>query len=105
MKRNVFFSIILLSGLSILFTTCKKKDEEKPPCNNKGTICFINKRIYPVDINIVRKPYIFTLQPNYNECVDLNADYSYEIKISGTDFTQDTTFLILSCENKLMIIQ
>ena len=105
MKRNVFFIIILLSGLSVLFTTCKKKEDTAPPCDNKGTICFTNKLIYPVDINIIKKSYIFTLQPNYNECIDLESDVSYEIKISGTDYTKDTTFLILPCDNKLLIIQ
>ncbi|MBM3404562.1 MAG: hypothetical protein FJY10_06695 [Bacteroidetes bacterium] len=102
-KKLLFLPVILLLAIFVLIQ-CKKDDPE-PECGNIGSICFQNKLDVPVTINMMQIPYIFTLQPDFMECIDLEADIAYNYRITAQGYQKDSTLLILPCDQTLILIQ
>ena len=105
MKKYFLFASGFILFIFMTFLSCKSKTTEAP-CNNTGSLCVENKMDSSIVVSIVQKHQQITLQKDYMECFDLEANLPYTISISGSGYTKpDTTFMILQCDNKLLVIK
>jgi hypothetical protein len=103
-KHFLLFSGIVLVFI-ILIAGCKS-NSSVDPCNNSGKLCVENKMDSSVIVSIVQKHQQVTLQKDFMECFDLEANQPYTISVSGAGYTKpDTTLMILPCDNKLFVVQ
>ena len=103
-KYFLIFSAVAVSLVMVL-TGCKSKTSSDP-CSASGKLCIENKMDSTIVINIVNKHQQVTMTKDYMQCFILEANIAYTISISGAGYNKpDTTFLILPCDNKLMVVQ
>jgi len=104
MKKYFLFISGIILGFIILLSGCKSNSPEDP-CNNTGKLCIENKMDSTVIVSIVQKHQQVTLQKDFMECFDLDANQPYTVSISGSGYTKpDTTLMILPCDNKLFVV-
>jgi len=103
MKKNILLFIILLTTVVIaILASCNKKEEE--PCGGTGELWIENKLDSVILVNIVQIHSTDTISKDYTKHFILTGNQPYEIKITGHDYYLDTTFMIVPCDNKLMVI-
>jgi hypothetical protein len=104
MKTYFHFTSVIILLIIILLSGCKSNPPEDP-CNNAGKLCIENKMDSSVVVSIVEIHQQITLQKDFIECFDLEANQTYTLSISGSGYTRpDTTMLILPCDNKLIVV-
>jgi len=106
MKKTLFF-VNLLIIIAFIIVSCKKSTEA-PPCDGKGTICFINKRDSLIVIYIEQTHTTLNVKHDEMICQSLLGAATYTLKYSGPAYTGDlidTTFLVQNCDNKLVTIR
>jgi hypothetical protein len=106
MKKILFF-VNLLIIIVFIIISCKKSTEA-PPCDGKGTICFLNKRDSLIVINIQETHTTVNISHDQEVCQSLLGGATYTLKFSGPAYTadlKDTTFLVQNCDNKLITIR
>jgi uncharacterized lipoprotein YajG len=105
MKKYFLFTPGFILVCIILFSGCKS-NSPADPCNNSGRLCIENKMDSTVTVSIVQKHQQITLQKDFMECFTLEANQPYTVSISGSGYTKpDTTLMILSCDNKLLVVK
>jgi hypothetical protein len=105
MKKYFLFTAGIFLVFIIFFSGCKS-NSSVDPCNNSGKLCIENKMDSTVVVSIVEKHQQITLQKDFMECFDLEANQPYTVSISGAGYTKpDTTLMILPCDNKLIVVQ
>jgi len=104
MKKYLPLLFLLILGIFILSSGCKKKPETLP-CDNKGTLCIENKLDSTIVVSIKTTHDQFTILKDYMHCTELTGDLTYDINISATGINRDTSLIVLSCDKKLLIIQ
>jgi hypothetical protein len=105
MKNYLLFTSGFILIMIMVFSSCKSKSTQDP-CNNMGKLCIENKMDSTVVVSIIQKHQQVTLQKDFMECFDLDANLPYTISISGSSYTKpDTTLMILPCDNKLIVVQ
>jgi len=104
MKKPALFLSLLLFVFFLAMLSCSKK-KDNPPCDNKGTLCIENKMDTTITVNIMPVREQFNLQMDYIRCVDLEGNNAYTVTISKPNYQWDTSFLILPCDNSLMVVK
>lgn len=105
MKKYFLFASGFILIMFIVFSSCKSKSPQDP-CNGMGKLCIENKMDSTVVVSIVQKHQQVTLQKDYMECFDLEANLPYTVSVSGSGYTKpDTTLMILPCDNKLIVVK
>jgi hypothetical protein len=104
MKKNTFFLALFLLGTFSLILSCAKKTEQVP-CDGYGILNIENKLDSAVTINIVEARTTVTLLKDYTMPFSLTGNNPYTVKVYGSTPIDDTTFMILPCDNKLYIIK
>lgn len=99
---NIFFSLSFL--IVFVFLGCAKKTEELP-CDGKGTISIENKLDSTITINIVTTHNTIYLQKDYIHPFTLTGNVPYTIIVDGPGYHLDTAMMILSCDNKFLVIE
>jgi hypothetical protein len=101
---SLFFTGVIF--ITLIFSTGCKTKKSTSPCDNKGKVCIENKLDSTITIDIQQIHYEFQILKNYTQCIDLEGDQPYKFTITGPNHdTRDTTFLVVGCDNKLIIIQ
>lgn len=104
MKNPILIIPVILIVAFAVGTGCKKKTPVEP-CNDTGRICITNKLDSIATIQIVQKNQIFDLEKDYMECLTLTGDHPYTFKISCNTISIDTTIMLLSCDDKQLILE
>lgn len=104
MKKPILIIPGLLVVLLVLSFGCKKKKSVEP-CDSTGRICITNKLDSIATIQIVQKNQVFDLDKDYMECLTLTGDNPYTFKVSCNTFYLDTTIMLLSCDDKQLILE
>jgi hypothetical protein len=105
MKKYFLFASAVAFVFIILLSGCKS-NPPVDPCSNTGQLCIENKMDSTLVVSIVQKHKQITLQKDFMECFDLEANQPYTVSISGSGYTkQDTTLMILPCDNKLIVVK
>jgi hypothetical protein len=105
MKKYFLFTSAIALVLIVLISGCKSNPPEDP-CNNTGQLCIENKMDSAIIVNIVQKHQQVTLQKDFMECFDLEANQTYTLSISGSGYSKpDTTLLLLPCDNELIVVK
>jgi hypothetical protein len=70
-----------------------------------GNLCIENK--LDTEITITFKPVVdqFKLKKDFMRCTQLDGNKPYTITITSSTHENDTTIMILPCDNKLLIIK
>lgn len=101
-------SLLLVPGILVvtivLFFGCNKKPTVEP-CDKTGRICITNKLDSVATIQIVQMNHVFDLDRDFMECLVVTGDNPYNFKISCNTFYLDTTIMILSCDDKQLILE
>ncbi|MCK9218575.1 MAG: hypothetical protein M0P47_00810 [Bacteroidales bacterium] len=104
MKKFTFFFFLSLIFVAV-FSGCAKKSEELP-CDGKGTISIENKLDSTITINIVTMHNTIYLEKDYIHPFSLTGNAPYSIIVDGPGgYHLDTAMMILSCDNKFLIIE
>lgn len=105
MKKYFLFTPGIILVLIILLSGCKSKSPEDP-CSNTGKLSFVNKMDSTIVVSIVEKHEQVTIQKDFTEHFDLEANVTYTVSISGSGYKKpDSTLLLLPCDNKLIIVK
>lgn len=104
MKKYLPLLFLLTLGIFIFSSGCKKK-KDALPCDGKGKLCIENKLDSTITVSIKTTHDQFTIAKDYVHCSELTGDQTYAINISSTGIDKDTSIIILSCDNKLLIVQ
>ena len=105
MKRHFLITSVIILVCITLLSSCNSTTPADP-CNNTGTLCIENKMDSTVVVSIVQKKQQVTLQKDFMECFDLEANLPYTVSVSGAGYTKpDTTLMILPCDNKLIVVK
>ena len=104
MKKYFLILPATVIALIMVFNGCKSTSTSDP-CSSTGKLCIENKMDSTIVISIIQKHQQITMKKDYMECLNLDANIAYTISISGAGYKKpDTTFLILPCDNKLMVV-
>ena len=103
MKKYVLILAILLSASFIIFSGCAKKNTEQP-CNGIGTLSIVNKLDSTISVEIQQTHSTKSIEKDYTLPFYVTGDQPYALKIYGPQYQKDTTFMILSCDNKVFIV-
>ena len=103
-KYILFLTISLMGGFFILVSGCKKSTTEEP-CDGKGSVCITNKLDTLLTVSIESVHQTFVLHKDYMECIDLIGNQPYTITITSLEYNKDTTFMLLPCDRKSIIIE
>jgi hypothetical protein len=96
--------LFILMAILFAFAACNNKKTEEP-CNGNGTLYLENKLDSAISIIIVQTHNTFVLERDYMQIFDLKGNQPYQIKVTGPQYYLDTTFMILPCDNKLLIFK
>ena len=103
MKKNVLlFTFVLLSAFTVILSC--SKTTTSTPCDGKGVLNIENKLDSAMTVNIVEAKLTVTLAKDYTRPFTLTGNNPYTVKIIGSNYQKDTTFMILPCDNKLYIV-
>ena len=70
-----------------------------------GNLCIENKLDTEVTITLTPNHDQFKLKKDYMQCSQLDGNKPYKITITRSSHENDTSIMILPCDNKLMIIK
>lgn len=104
MKNPIVIIPVVLFVAFAVFSGCKKKNPVEP-CNDTGRICITNKLDSIATVQIVQKNQVFDLEKDFMECLTLTGDNPYTFKISCNTVYFDTTIMLLSCDDKQLILE
>ncbi len=104
MKKSLLIVPGILVVILLVFSGCNKKTTPDP-CENKGQICITNKLDSTATIQVVQTNLVFDLDKDYMQCLVLTGDSPYNFKITSNKFHLDTTFILLSCDDKQLILE
>jgi hypothetical protein len=104
MKKNLLPVFGLVFWTILIISSCSP-NEDSTPCDNKGNLCIENK--LDTEVTITFKPVYdqFKLQRDYMKCLQLDANKAYTITVTTVSHENDTTLMILPCDNKLLILK
>jgi hypothetical protein len=104
MKKNFLLVFGLLVWAIFFLSACNTK-KDSSPCDGKGNLCIENK--LDTDVTITLQPVHdqFPLQKDYMKCSELTGNKVYTVTITTSSHENDTTIMILPCDNKLLIIK
>ena len=105
MKKYLPLLFLLILGIFILSSGCKKSKDNTTPCDSMGTLCIENKLDSAVVVSVKQTHDQFTILKDFMHCSELTGDQTYSINIAATGIDRDTTITILSCDKKLLILQ
>jgi invasion protein IalB len=103
MKNILALSVFLLSTFLFLFISCTK-EQTVEPCNGKGTLNVENKLDSTITVKIVETHTTMDIAKDYTLPFNLVGNQPYTLNIDGPQYHKDTTIMLLSCDNKLLII-
>ena len=104
MKKSLLILPGILVVILLIVAGCKK-NETPDPCDKTGRICITNKLDSVATIQIVQMNHVFDLEKDFMECLVLTGDSPYNFKITSNTFYLDTTIMILSCDDKQIILE
>jgi hypothetical protein len=104
MKKNLLPLAGLIAWALFLVSACSPQ-KDSTPCDNKGNLCIENKLDTNVTISIQPIHDQFQLQKDYMKCTQLDGNKQYTITITTSSHENDTTLMILPCDNKLLILK
>lgn len=104
MKKNLLPIVGFVFWTFLLLSSCGTK-KDTPPCNNMGNLCIENKLDTEVTISMKPNHDQFKLKKDYMKCSQLEGNKPYTITITSSTQENDTTIMILPCDNKLLIIK
>lgn len=104
MKKSLLLVPGILVAVLLVFSACKKKTTEEP-CDKTGRICFTNKLDSTATIQVVQMNHVFDLEKDFMECLVVTGDNPYNFKITSNTFYLDTTIMILSCDDKQIVLE
>lgn len=103
MKKVTGISALLLLISLALLTACGK-DDPVVPCDGKATLNIANKLDSLVTVTVVQTKVTKDIPKDYTIPFSLAGDQPYTITIDGPQYHIDTTIMLLSCDNKLVIV-
>jgi len=103
MKKNVLLLTFVLLSAFMVILSCSKTTTSTP-CDGKGVLNIENKLDSAMTVNIVEAKLTVTLAKDYTRPFTLTGNNPYTVKIIGSNYQKDTTFMILPCDNKLYIV-
>ena len=103
MKKVLIFPIALIALFTAFTFSCKEGDPQEP-CNGKGTINVENKLDSTISVKIVQTRTTKEILKDYTVPFELTGNQPYTLSISGPQYSRDTTIMLLSCDNKLLIV-
>jgi hypothetical protein len=83
--------------------SCSKETTQEP-CDGKGTINIENKLDSTITVKIVQTHTTKSIPKDYTLPFTLVGNQPYTINIDGPQYNRDTTLMLLSCDNKLLIV-
>lgn len=103
MKKFPFISVAVILLLTVIAISCTKEKVQEP-CDGKGTINIENKLDSTITVKIVQTHTTKSIPKDYTLPFILAGNQPYTINIDGPQYNRDTTFMLLSCDNKLLIV-
>jgi hypothetical protein len=103
MKKFFALSALLIVTFLVIMVSCTK-EETVEPCNGKGTINIENKLNSLITVKIVQTHTTMSIEKDYTLPFTLAGNQPYTINIDGPQYHKDTTIMVLSCDNKLLIV-
>jgi|GEM_PF-5800120 len=79
--------------------------EAKPPCDNKGSICFENRLDSTLNLTITEAQLQISLKKYYMDCRNLVAGKTYNIFYQSIELYGDTSIYLNPCDNLLIIFK
>lgn len=103
MKRFPFITVAVILLLTVIAISCTK-EKAVEPCDGKGTINIENKLDSTITVKIVQTHTTKSIPKDYTLPFTLAGNQPYTINIDGPQYNRDTTIMLLSCDNKLLIV-
>jgi hypothetical protein len=103
MKKVLIFPFAIIALVLALSISCKKEATQEP-CDGKGTINVENKLDSTISVKIVETRTTKEILKDYTVPFVLTGNQPYTLSISGPQYSRDTTIMVLSCDNKLLIV-
>ncbi|MCX6280140.1 MAG: hypothetical protein NT004_18920 [Bacteroidetes bacterium] len=103
MKKFFTLSALCIVTLFIFAVACTK-EKTIEPCNGKGTLNVENKLDSLITVKIVQTLLTKSIPKDYTLAFELTGNQPYTLNIDGPQYHKDTTIMILSCDNKLLIV-
>jgi hypothetical protein len=103
MKKILELSVLLMALFFVLIISCTK-EKTVEPCNGKGTLNVENKLDSLITVKIVETHTTMSIPKDYTLPFILTGNQPYTINIDGPQYHKDTTMMLLSCDNKLLIV-
>ena len=103
MKKIFVFSSILFATLFVIMLSCSKQTTVEP-CDGKGVLNVENKLDSLITVKVVETHTTLGIPKDYTQPFKLTGNQPYTLNIDGPQYHKDTTLMLLSCDNKLLII-
>ena len=103
MKKLTLFSAILSIAMVATFLSCSKQTTVEP-CDGKGTLNVENKLDSAISVTIVQTRLNKSVSKDYTYPFTLAGNQPYTLNIDGPQYHRDTTIMLLSCDNKLLLV-
>jgi hypothetical protein len=104
MKTSLTFTLATLLLLTVSFLTGCTKSTPEEPCEGKGTLNIENKLDSAISVKIVQTNKTLSVEKDYTLPFSLTGDQPYTFQIEGPQYYKDTTMMILTCDNKILVI-
>jgi len=102
--KKLFTLSALLVVTFLIFSVACTKEKTVEPCNGKGTLNVENKLDSLITVKIVQTLLTESIPKDYTLPFILAGDQPYTLNIDGPQYHKDTTIMLLSCDNKLLIV-
>jgi hypothetical protein len=103
MKKSLIVSCFVVCLIGGLFYSCSKETTQEP-CDGIGIINVENKLDSTISVKIVQTRTTKDIKKDYTQPFQLTGNQPYTLSISGPQYSKDTTIMLLSCDNKLLIV-
>lgn len=103
MKKLLLLSSIFMATFIVLLISCAKEVPVEP-CDGKGTLNVENKLDSLISVKIVQTNTTVEVPKDYTHPFVLIGNQPYTLNIDGPQYHKDTTIMLLSCDNKIMLV-
>jgi hypothetical protein len=103
MKNFFLFSAIIVTVILAVLSGCKS-EPAATPCDNKGTVYFLNKLDTSMVVSITETHSTFTVHKDENKSILFDGNTAYNINVSSVNYQKDTLLFVLPCDNLLLKI-
>lgn len=103
MKKLPYLQFLFIAFFMAVIFSCSKETTQEP-CDGKGTLNVENKLDTTITVKIVQTRLSKDIPKDYTVSIPLTGNQPYTLNISSSDYSMDTTIMLLSCDNKLFVV-